>query len=340
MKTNTFTLKNHNGISLSFTSHGGRITSLRVPDTRGELEDVVIGYDTVDESLRGDLYFGALCGRYANRIYRGKFSIDGTEYQLDSNNGVNHLHGGFDGFNTREWKVVPVNMTAGIQAYELRLISPQGDQRYPGELKVRVLYCLNDLNEFRVEYFAQTSRPTVINLTSHPYFNLKGPGKGDVLDHLLWLNAHQYTPINAEMETSDGTIATVKGTPFDFTQPSLLAEAVKSKHPQITLVNGIDHNFVLNHNTEGLTHAATLKDPASGRTLEVHTDQPGLQIYTANHFNGSQIGKKNHELSQYAGVALETQIFPNSPNLPNFPNAVLRPGETYRHTCVYKFSHL
>lgn len=340
MKTNTFTLKNNHGISLTFTSHAGRITSLRVPDRKGELEDVVIGYDTVDESLQGDLYFGALCGRYANRIYQGKFSINGTTYQLETNNGINHLHGGPGGFHTREWKVAPVNLTAGVQAYELSLISPHGDQHYPGELKVRVLYCINDKNEFRIQYVAETSQPTVLNLTSHPYFNLKGPGKGDVLDHLLWLNAKRFTPIHPEMETSDGSIQHVEGTPFDFTKARKIAEAVKSDHPQIKMVNGIDHNFVIDSNGQDLTHAATLTDPQSGRILEVYTDQPGIQVYTANHFDGSQIGRKKQALQQYAGVALETQVFPNSPNLPGFPKAILMPGETYRHTCVYKFAHL
>lgn len=333
----SFVLKNKNGIEITFTAHGGRITSIKWPSPDGDIVDVVVGFDTIEESLKGDLYFGALCGRYANRVHKGRFTIDGESCQLDTNNGENHLHGGFEGFNNRIWDVKPFN-SGNLNAFRLSLTSPHGDQKYPGTLNVSVIYSLSESNELRIEYEANTSKATIINLTSHSYFNLKGAGKGNVLDQLLTVYADQYTPINAETGTADGAIDHVNNTPFDFTWPKHIAEAVNSKSDQIRMVDGLDHNFVLRKNGTGVSHAATLLDPASGRQLDVYTDQPGLQVYTGNHFDGSMTGKKGAKISQYAGVALETQIFPNSPNVAHFPNAILRPGETYRHTCVYKFS--
>ena len=339
MSKEVYTLKNKNGVEISFMSNGGRLISIKVPDAKGNVADVVIGYDTPDEALAGDAYFGALCGRYANRIVEGKFAIDGVEYQLDKNNGNNHLHGGFDGFNVREWSVEPVADSKYAQAYKLSLISPDGDQKYPGELKVDVLYGLTDDNEFVIDYTAVTDKPTVINLTSHPYFNLSGAGNGTVEDHELQINASKYTPIDEKLGTVSGEISLVADTPFDFTGAKKIGEAVNANAEQLEFAGGgLDHNFVIDHHDGTIKHVATLVDPASGRKMEVYTDQPGLQVYTGNHFDGSEKGKQGKPIVKWGGVALETQIFPDSPNHNHFPNAILRPGETYKHLCVYKFN--
>ncbi|NPA36312.1 MAG: galactose mutarotase [Chlorobi bacterium] len=336
--TEVFTLKNKNNVEVSFMANGGRIVSIKVPDKKGEIADVVIGYDTPEEALKGDSYFGALCGRYANRIVGGKFTIDGVEYQLDTNNGNNHLHGGFEGFNVREWKVEPVVIDKYAQAYKLLLVSPDGDQKYPGELTVEVVYGLTDDNEFVIDYKAETTKPTVINLTSHPYFNLKGAGNGTVEDHELQINASKYTPIDEALGTVSGEIAEVKDTLFDFTSAKKIGDAVNGDWEQLEYGGGgLDHNFVIDDYDGTVKLAATLFEPASGRKLEVYTDQPGVQVYTGNHFDGSEKGKHGCPIEKWGGVALETQIFPDSPNHDHFPDAVLRPGETYKHLCVYKF---
>ncbi len=335
--TDTFSLKNNNNVEITFAAHGGRLLSVKVPSASGEVDDVLIGYDTVEEALKGDLFFGALCGRFANRVSKGQFELDGETIQLDVNNGPNHLHGGNEGFNQRLWTVKSIDKEGCTSAFRLSLVSPDGDQKYPGELSVNVTYSLNDDNEFRIEYEAETTKPTIINLTSHPYFNLEGAGTPDVLDHKLKLEAGNYTPIDPELETCGGEIALTKGTAMDFTSEKTIGEAVKSDFDQIKLVDGLDHNFVLDQEGKSLGLAARLTSPKSGRALEVYTDQPGLQVYTGNHFDGSEKGKGGAAIDKYAGVALETQIFPNSPNCDNFPNAVLRPGETYKHTCIYKF---
>ncbi|MCF8363552.1 MAG: galactose mutarotase [Prolixibacteraceae bacterium] len=335
--TDTFSLKNNNNVEITFAAHGGRLLSVKVPSASGEVDDVLIGYDTVEEALKGDLFFGALCGRFANRVSKGQFELDGETIQLDVNNGPNHLHGGNEGFNQRLWTVKSIDKEGCTSAFRLSLVSPDGDQKYPGELSVNVIYSLNDDNEFRIEYEAETTKPTIINLTSHPYFNLEGAGTPDVLDHKLKLEAGNYTPIDPELETCGGEIALTKGTAMDFTSEKTIGEAVKSDFDQIKLVDGLDHNFVLDQEGKSLGLAARLTSPKSGRAMEVYTDQPGLQVYTGNHFDGSEKGKGNVAIDKYAGVALETQIFPNSPKCDNFPNAVLRPGETYKHTCIYKF---
>lgn len=335
--TDHFTLKNSKGVEITFTAHGGRLASIKVPSASGEVADVVIGYDTIEESVAGDAYFASICGRFANRIAGGRFELDGIRYQLDINNGPNHLHGGFDGFCHRIWSVEPIEKPGAVSAYKLSLISPDGDQNYPGEVKVEVIYSLTDDNRFSIDYQAVSSKPTVINLTSHPYFNLKGAGNGTIEQHKLQIMASKYTTIDPEIGTCAGEIADVAGTPMDFTQEKAIGEALKSDHPQVRLVDGIDHNFVIDNGGKELVLAARLKDPESGRTLEVLTDQPGVQMYTGNHFDSSTKGKQGVGIEKYAGVAFETQIFPNSPNIAHFPNAVLRPGEVYTHTCIYKF---
>ena len=332
-----FTLKNANNVEVSFIGRGGQIVGIKVPDAKGEIADVVVGYETVDAALAGDAYFGALCGRYANRIVNGQFELDGEKFQLEINNGPNHLHGGVDGFNLRVWEVEPYADPKFAQAYKLSLVSPDGDQKYPGELTVSVVYGLTDDNEFVIDYTAETTKTTIINLTSHAYFNMKGAGTGTVENHELQLNASKYTPIDGEIGTVTGEIAEVKGTAMDFVDGKTIGEACNSDDEQVKLVDGIDHNFVIDGYDGSLKLAARLKDPESGREMEVYTDQPGVQIYTGSHFDSSETGKLGAPIEKWGGVALETQIFPDAPNKDNFPNAVLKPGETYKHTCVYKF---
>lgn len=332
-----FTLKNANNIEVSFIGRGGQIIGIKVPDAKGEIADVVVGYPSVDAALSGDAYLGALCGRYANRIVKGKFELEGTAYQLDVNNQPNHLHGGFDGFNSRVWDVKPYADSRFTQAYKLSLLSPDGDQNYPGELSVSVVYGLTEENEFVIDYTAETTKPTIINLTSHAYFNLKGAGTGTIEKHELLLNASKYTPIDGEIGTVTGEIAEVKGTAMDFVNTKTIGETCHADDAQVKLVDGIDHNFVINNYDGSVRLAARLKDPESGREMEVYTNQPGIQIYTGSHFDSSETGKLGAPIQKWAGLAMETQIFPDSPNKENFPNAVLHPGEIYKHTCVYKF---
>lgn len=332
-----FTLKNSNGIEVSFIARGGQIVSIKAPDKNGIFADVIIGYDTVEEALAGDAYLGAICGRYANRIHGGKLKIDGKNYQLDINNGPNHLHGGFDGFNFRVWNILPIDSEKYVQAYQLTLVSPDGDQNYPGELSIKILYGLTQQNDFCIEYSAETNATTVVNLTSHPYFNLKGADVGTVEDHVLQINASRFTPLSKEKGTVSGEIFPVKETALDFTDGKLIGQACKSSDEQIIMVDGIDHNFVIDGYDETLKLAATLSEPNSGRVVEIYTDQPGVQFYTGSHFDGSIKGKNNLPILKWGGLAIETQKFPDAPNNPHFPSTVLRPGETYKHTCVYKF---
>jgi aldose 1-epimerase len=336
--SDSFILKNKNGVQVTFIARGGQVTSVLVPDKNGNFDDVIIGYDTVEEALAGDAYLGAICGRYANRIAGGKLNIRGNDYQLDINNAPNHLHGGFDGFNLRVWDVSPITSEKYAQAYVLKLVSPDGDQNYPGELSVEIVYGLTEQNEFCIEYSAKTTALTVVNLTSHPYFNLKGAGVGTVEDHQLKLNATRFTPLSKENGTVSGEIKPVKSTPFDFVSGRLIGEACVADDEQIKMVDGIDHNFVIDGYDETLKLAATLSESTSGRVLEVFTDQPGIQLYTGSHFDGSVKGKNGLPILKWGGLAMETQKFPDSPNQPGFPSTLLKPGEEYKHSSIYKFS--
>jgi len=309
-----------------------------VPSPNGEIADVILGYDSVEEAINGDIYFGAICGRYANRISEGKFVLDGILFQLDTNNGPNHLHGGFDGFHNRVWEVEKIEKEGAVSAYKLSLTSPDGDQKYPGELKVTVVYSLTSDNQLCLEYEAVTNKSTIINLTSHPYFNLKGAGSGNILNHELQMMASRFTTIDPKLGTCSGEIVPVEDTPMDFTNVKKVGDAIVANNEQIELGGGgLDHNFVIDDGDMKVKLAARLHDPDSGRTMEVYTDQPGIQIYTGNHFDGTQIGKGGSGMVKHAGLAMETQIFPNSPNIAHFSNAILRPGEKYKHCCIYKF---
>lgn len=326
-----YTLTNKTGIEARITTYGGRLVSLAVPDRKGTKTDVVLGFDTL-EPYPASPFFGALVGRYANRIGGAKFTLDGKEYPLEKNNGANSLHGGSHGFDKVVWtaREIPTGL-------ELTYLSKDGEEGYPGNLKATVVYTLTDKNELEVDYSATTDKPTVVNLTNHSYFNLKGAGQGDILGHILTLNADQYTPVDAGLIPT-GELRSVAGTPFDFRKPTAIGAHIDDPNDeQIKLGHGFDHNYVLNHKGTSLGLAAKIEEPTTGRVMEVLTTQPGVQFYTANNLNGTIKGIGGTYLRRGA-FCLETQHFPDTPNKPKFPTAVLRPGETYHTTTVFRFS--
>lgn len=331
MEKNIYRLKNNKGLIVEFLSHGARITSCKIPEGDNYV-DVLIGYDNAEEALHGDVYFGAICGRVANRIANGKFTLEGKDYQLIQNNGGNALHGGPNGFQTRYWDVEKIDDCS----YKLSLTSPDGDENYPGELKVEMVYSLNNDNEFIIDISATTNKTTIVNLTSHPYFNLKGAGGGDVLDHLLEINAKTMTPLNAN-SIPTGEFRDLEGTAMDLRRAKVVKEIVESDDEQIKLCSGIDHNWVINKNDGDSDCVLRLTEPESGRTIELYTTQPGVQVYTAMHFDGTEIGKGGFPLKAFAGIAIEAQNFPDAINHPDFPSPVLKPGEVYQQKIVYKF---
>jgi len=330
------TLRNARGMEVSFIAHGGAITSILVPDRDGVMADVVLGYRTLDEYLRDRVWLGPLIGRYANRIAGGRFTLDGRDYHLPRNDGPNHLHGGPRGFDHVLWDVDPLPDAAGAV---LTHTSPAGAEGYPGTLAVRVTYTLTDADELSVDYHATTDAPTPVSLTQHSYFNLAGEGSGDVLAHELTLNASRITPVD-ECVIPTGELRPVAGTPFDFTTPTALGARIDAGDEQLRITGGYDHNFVLDRAGDGLELAARLHDPASGRVLEIHTTEPGIQLYTGNALDRTIIGKSGRPYARRTGVALETQHFPDSPNQPRLPSTILRPGETYRSRTVYRFGVL
>jgi aldose 1-epimerase len=316
-----FTLKNSNGVEVSITNFGGAITSILAPDRNGDFADVVLGYDTLDEYVKNPRYFGALIGRYANRIAGGKFSLNGIEYQLAQNNGANHLHGGTKGFDKRVWTA-----TETADHLHLEYFSKDGEENYPGNLSVAVDYSLNDENELEIDYHATTDKDTIVNLTNHSYFNLGGQGHGTILDHELMLHAGSFTPISEDLIPT-GEIRSVDGSRMDFRTQQAITEG------------GYDHNFVLDDWKQGVNRSvARLRHPNSGRVMEVFTTQPGIQFYSGNFLDGSLKGKGGVRYQQYQALCLETQHYPDSPNQPNFPSTVLRVGETYHETTSYKFT--
>lgn len=328
-----FTLRNANGIEIKAIGFGGIITSLRVPDRSGKLDDVVLGFDRLEPYLKNDPFFGAIIGRYGNRIAEGSFTLDGKTYTLAKNNGPNHLHGGVKGFDKVLWEVEP---DAGRNALVFTRTSPDGEEGYPGNLRVRVTYTLTDANALTVDYVATTDKPTPVNLTQHSYFNLAGHAAGDILGHELTLNADRYTPVDDTLIPT-GELAPVEGTPFDFRQPTAIGARIDAGHPQLNAAKGYDHNWVLNRAGDGLQVAARVHEPKSGRTLEVATMEPGIQFYSGNFLDGTLTGKGGAVYRHRTGFCLETQHFPDSPNQPNFPSTILRPGEEYRTRTVFTF---
>ena len=331
-----FTLTNARGMEVRFASVGGVILSVQVPDRNGAMADVVLGYDAPDDYQTDRYYFGAIVGRYANRIANGAFSIDGHAYALAKNDGPNHLHGGIRGFHRAEWIVEPFTDVARSGAVLSRL-SPAGEEGYPGNLQVAVTYTLTDRNELIFDYLATTDAPTPVNLTQHSYFNLAGHDRGDILGHQLTLNASRFTPVNATLIPT-GALRAVVGTPFDFTATHAIGARIDVADEQLQFGHGYDHNFVIDRAAATtLTLAARVAEPSSGRMLEVHTTEPGIQLYTGNWLDGSMPGKRGHAYGRRCGLALETQHFPDSPNQEQFPPTILRPGEEYRSRTVYRF---
>jgi aldose 1-epimerase len=330
-----YTLTNRNGVEVRITNYGAAVVSLRVPDRAGKLEDVVLGYDSLDGYLANGPYIGVVVGRYANRIAKGRFSLNGVEYKLAVNNGENHLHGGIVGFDKVLWNASQTKTMNGA-ALRLSYVSADGDEGYPGKLSASVVYTLTNLNELKVDYSATTSKDTVVNLTQHSYFNLAGQGNGDILDHHLMINADRFTPTDAG-SIPTGEIRKVQGTPFDFTSPMRIGERINNSDEQLGFGKGYDHNFVLNGKSGTLRRAAWASDTASGRVMEVWTTEPGVQLYTGNFLDG-KIGKDGKAYNARYGFCLETQHFPDSPNQPKFPTTVLRRGATFRSSTVFKFS--
>jgi len=331
-----YTLKNKNGMQVSITNFGATVVSIMAPDKTGKMADVALGYDDLAGYELNKNYLGVLVGRYGNRIAHGKFSIDGTEYTLAKNNGDNSLHGGIKGFNKAMWEAKDVSK-GGEAAVEMKYVSKDGEEGYPGNLSVTVVYTLTNKNELKIDYSATTDKKTVVNLTNHTYFNLAGQGNGDILKHELMINADTFTPVDSGL-IQTGELRKVEGTPFDFRKATAIGARVDANDEQIRLGGGYDHNFVLNRQkATGLSLAARVSDPASGRTMEVWTTEPGVQFYTGNFLDGSFKGKGGSVYQKRTALCLETQHFPDSPNHPSFPTTLVKPGEKYHTTTVYKF---
>ena len=334
----TFTLRNAAGIEMRVISLGGIITHLKTPDRSGAMGDIVLGFDGIDGYLGQHPYFGAIIGRYGNRIGRARFTIDGTPYQLAANNGPNHLHGGMKGFDKVVWNAEP-SVSADGQRVTFTRTSPDGEEGYPGALLVKVTYTLTDRNELAIDYEATTDKPTHVNLTHHSYFNLAGHNSGDILGHEMMIEADRYTPVD-ETLIPTGELASVANTPFDFRQPAAIGARINGRpegprHQQLTFGQGYDHNWVVNGSA--FRRVARVHEPKTGRTLEVATTEPGLQFYSGNFLDGSITGKEGAVYGHRTGFCLETQHFPDSPNKPSFPTTLLKPGETYRSRTVYTF---
>ena len=327
------TLTNAKGVEMRVMTYGAIILSLKTPDRTGKLGDIVLGYDSLAGYVKSSPYFGAVVGRYGNRIAKGKFTLDGKTYTLAVNNGPNALHGGIKGFDKVVWNADTSHAGDG-QSVRLHYTSKGGEEGYPGALNVMVTYTLTDSNEVQIEYEATTDKATPINLTQHSYFNLAGTG--DILGHQLTINADNITPVDSTLIPT-GELMPVKGTPFDFTAPHAIGERINADHPQIKYGLGYDHNFVLNRTDTGLVVAAVLSEPTSGRTLEVRTTEPGVQFYSGNFLDGTLTGKGGTVYKHRTGMCLETQHFPDSPNHPSFPTTILKPGETYQSRTVWTF---
>jgi aldose 1-epimerase len=329
-----YTLINKNGLEARITNYGGIVVSLKAPDRNGAMADIVLGFDSFAGYLANPgPHLGALIGRYGNRIGGARFVLNDVEYKLAKNNGENSLHGGPRGFDKVVW--TPRELSDG--GLELIYLSKDGEEGYPGNLKAVVTYHLTDANELKIDYAATTDKGTVVNLTNHSYFNLKGAGNGDILDHLVTLNADRYTPVDAGLIPT-GELRPVSGTPFDFRKATAVGARIEQNDEQLKLGKGYDHNWVLNKNGAGPALAARVEEPSSGRVLEVLTDQPGVQFYTSNGLDGSIRGKGGKSYGRRSALCLETQHFPDSPNKPSFPSTVLKPGRQFHSTTLYRLS--
>lgn len=337
MPTDLYTLTNQQGMEVCFTNFGGRIVSIMVPDKDGQLLDICLGHDSIADYIRYGYQgcnFGALIGRYGNRIKEGRFTLDGVEYQLPRNNDGNCLHGGGEvAFHNRVWQAQPIN----DNSIAFCTVSEDGEDGFPGTLRVKVTYTLTDENAIRIDYEATTDKPTIINLTNHCYFCLSGDPNRDVMDEILYLNAEAYTPVDGNVAVT-GEVARVENTPFDFRTPTRIGERINdTTHQQIINGRGYDHNWILATDGDLNAVAGVLYDPTTGIEMSIHTDQPGVQFYAGNFLDGSFMGKSGVAYPRRSGLCFETQHFPDSPNQPSFPSTTLRPGETYTTTTIYKF---
>ena len=330
---NLYVLENPSGMEVCATNYGGRIVSIMVPDRNGNFQDVVLGHDSISDYINIDGNFGALIGRYGNRIAQGKFTLDSIEYQLPQNNYGHCLHGGPVGFHHKVWDAVQPNDST----LELRLQSPDGEAGFPGNLNVKVVYTLTHDNSLKLEYTATTDKPTVVNLTNHSYFNLSGNPAKDILDETVMFNADSFTPIDSTFMTS-GEIRTVEGTPFDFRKGKTVGQDINAENKQLRNGLGYDHNMVLNTDGNLSMLAGKITDNDSGISMEIYTTEPGIQFYTGNFLDGKVKGKKGIAYPRRSAICVETQHYPNSPNLSNYPSTVLRPGEIYSSSCIYKFT--
>lgn len=331
--TSLFTLRNHNGMEACITNYGGRVVSLMVPDKDGRMVDVVLGHDSIDDYVNIDGNFGALIGRYGNRIDQGRFTLNDSTYRLPVNNYGHSLHGGPKGFHHALWSGEQPNDSTLV----LKLFSPDGDAGYPGNINVSVVYSLRPDNALAIDYEATTDRPTILNLTNHSYFNLSGNLADNILDHEVYINADAFTPIDSTFMTH-GEIRPVEGTPFDFRQPKPVGRDIDADDEQLHNGLGYDHNFVLNTAGDSTLVAARVYSPASGITMEVLTDEPGLQFYVGNFLDSTVKGKNGIAYPYRGAIVMETQHYPNSPNLPQYPSVVITPDSAYRSTCIYKFA--
>ena len=328
-----YTLINRRGMKARITNYGGIVVSLTAPDRKGKMADVVLGYNNLADYVKATPYFGAIAGRYANRIAGGKFTLDGTTYTLATNNGPNHLHGGKVGFDKKLWDA-KTRLTMRGPELDLRYLSINTEEGYPGNLWTHIIYTLTNDNELRLDYSAMTDKPTVLNLTHHSYFNLRGEGNGDILGHHLMLNADRFTPIDST-SIPTGKLQSVRGTPFDFRAYHAIGQRINADNLQLKNGKGYDHNFVLNG--KGFRTAARVYEPTTGRTMTVSTTEPGVQLYSGNFLDATNIGKSGVPYKFRTGFCLETQHFPDSPNHPKFPTTTLRPGKVYRQTTIYRF---
>jgi len=332
---NSFTVENSQGMEIKIIEYGGILVSAKVPDKNGNLDDVVLGYDNLKDYLNDNANFGAIIGRFANRIKNGEFTLDGKKYKLPTNTGSNHIHGGTKGFDDVVWKGKKVSRKNG-KGVQLKYVSEDGEQGYPGKLNVTVTYILTNNNEISISYQAKTNKPTILNLTNHSYFNLAGEGNQSILDHKIRIQAKKFTPANKNLIPT-GEIRSVTGTPMDFRDFKKIGKDIDTDYKQLEDAGGYDHNWVLKKNGEGLAKVATLKEDSSGRKMQVHTTQPGMQFYTGNFLDSSIVGKSGKPYPKNSGLCLETQHYPDSPHHDNFPSTVLRPGEKFTSKTIYKF---
>jgi aldose 1-epimerase len=331
-----YTLKNSKGMEARIMNYGGIVVSLKVLDKAGALGDVVLGYDTLADYIKANPYFGSLVGRYGNRIAKGKFTLNGTEFNLATNNIGNHLHGGLKGFDKVIWtpRILANKRDAML---ELTYVSPDGEEGYPGKLTVTAIYSVTEKNELRLDLTATTDKPTVCNLTHHSYFNLAG--KGDILSHEVWIPAETFTPVDCTFIPM-GEMKPVAGTPFDFRKMTAIGARINNKDDQLTFGLGYDHNWVFNKPAGKLTQLAAVREPTTGRVMEVFSTEPGLQFYSGNFLDGANVGKGGVAYQYRTGFCMEPQHYPDSPNKPQFPSVVLKPGETYHNTIIYRFSEV